>query len=419
MDLEPGAPAAAYRRTVAWIRDDPDVLGALVTTHKLDLLRAARDPFDELDPLADLLAGVSCVAVRDGRLHGWAAPRTRSSGGGARRLPARRRRRRVNDVLCMGSRRGGRRVRSWGCSRAGARPHSDPHRHARRAARARARAARPRSPHPATEVEYVLVDDGGTAPTGLLAGAAARARSSSTRRGLGKDRPGTPLERRRDTGRKDAVAWEQNYRGELDFLAQARAAGRARRGRRYFIFGWTAVMELVFQRPIGAGDIERLAEAAAFARRGDDMSITWAVHAYAWTWRTGPTTTCPRSSTARATSASTRSRSRADGPARRGASGGDARARHEAPRVPGSSPRRCAARRPTRAAPTPRSARRRATTCPRVRRTAGLGRDAVLGRRPLLAPHGGRLDGRPERVHLERSAGGLREGRRPRRRGAA
>ncbi len=260
VDLEPGAPAEAYRRTVAWIRDDPDVLGALVTTHKLDLLRAARDLFDELDPLAELLQEVSCIAVRDGRVLGWARDPVTAElalddmlGKDAQ----------VDDVLCMGS-GGAAAAISLVLFERGARRLTLTDRNPERLALARALHAA--VPHAATEVEYVLVDDGGMHDRLL-----ARLRPGAlvvNATGLGKDRPGTPL----GAGAawpEAAVAWELNYRGELEFLAQARAAGvRAEDGWRYFIFGWTAVMELVFQRPIGAGDIERLAEAAAFARPG-------------------------------------------------------------------------------------------------------------------------------------------------------
>ena len=37
-------------------------------------------------------------------------------------------------------------------------------------------------------------------------------------------------------------------------------------GWRYFIFGWTGVMEEVFHRPITDAEIEILSSAAAFAR---------------------------------------------------------------------------------------------------------------------------------------------------------
>ena len=40
-----------YRRAVEFIKHDPLSLGALVTTHKLDLLRACRDQFDAARPV--------------------------------------------------------------------------------------------------------------------------------------------------------------------------------------------------------------------------------------------------------------------------------------------------------------------------------------------------------------------------------
>src|SRR5688572_8738189 len=40
-----------YRAAVQFIKHDPLSLGALVTTHKLDLFAACADQFDALDPL--------------------------------------------------------------------------------------------------------------------------------------------------------------------------------------------------------------------------------------------------------------------------------------------------------------------------------------------------------------------------------
>jgi shikimate 5-dehydrogenase len=45
----------AYREAVAFIKNDPLSLGALVTTHKIDLFNAARDLFDVIDPHALLM----------------------------------------------------------------------------------------------------------------------------------------------------------------------------------------------------------------------------------------------------------------------------------------------------------------------------------------------------------------------------
>ena len=58
----------AYRDAVAFIRDDPLSMGALVTTHKIDLFAACRDMFDEIDPHARLMNETSCISKRDGKL---------------------------------------------------------------------------------------------------------------------------------------------------------------------------------------------------------------------------------------------------------------------------------------------------------------------------------------------------------------
>ena len=72
IDLEIHARPEEYRRVVEFLRTDPLSLGALVTTHKIDLLAAARDLFDELDPYARLLGEVSSISKQDGRLWGHA-----------------------------------------------------------------------------------------------------------------------------------------------------------------------------------------------------------------------------------------------------------------------------------------------------------------------------------------------------------
>ena len=53
-----------YRAVVTFIKEDPLSVGALVTTHKIDLFAAAKDLFDELDPLALLMDEVSCLSKR-------------------------------------------------------------------------------------------------------------------------------------------------------------------------------------------------------------------------------------------------------------------------------------------------------------------------------------------------------------------
>ena len=52
IDLEIHAAPERYRQVVTDIKREPLALGALVTTHKIDLLAAAGDLFDDLGPFA-------------------------------------------------------------------------------------------------------------------------------------------------------------------------------------------------------------------------------------------------------------------------------------------------------------------------------------------------------------------------------
>ncbi len=61
-----------YRQAVAQMKYDPLSLGALVTTHKIDLLTAARDMFDYLDPYAQITDEISSISKLEGRLEGHA-----------------------------------------------------------------------------------------------------------------------------------------------------------------------------------------------------------------------------------------------------------------------------------------------------------------------------------------------------------
>ena len=66
------APPEVYRAVVEHIKRDPMTYGGLVTTHKIDLVTACRDLFDELDPYAQLLGEVSSISKHDGKLIGHA-----------------------------------------------------------------------------------------------------------------------------------------------------------------------------------------------------------------------------------------------------------------------------------------------------------------------------------------------------------
>ena len=96
-DVPLGAPPETYREILEHVRDDDGTLGALVTTHKLAVLAAARDLFDELDANAERLGEVSSISKRDGRLIGHAFDPITSGYALERIGPF------DGDVLCLGA----------------------------------------------------------------------------------------------------------------------------------------------------------------------------------------------------------------------------------------------------------------------------------------------------------------------------
>jgi shikimate 5-dehydrogenase len=84
--------------------------------------------------------------------------------------------------------------------------------------------------------------------------------------GMGKDTPGSPVT---DAGLfpRDGIAWEINYRGELDFWHQAMAQQESRGvsvedGWLYFLHGWTQVIAEVLHIEIDEQRFARLSEVA-------------------------------------------------------------------------------------------------------------------------------------------------------------
>ncbi|WP_066041485.1 shikimate dehydrogenase family protein [Herbiconiux solani] len=249
IDLPLHAPEEQYRTVVSFLKDDPLSLGALVTTHKIDLYRAARDLFDEIDPLAELMDEVSCLSKRDGRFRAHAKDPISSGLALDAFLPAGYFAEAPTDVVVFGA--GGSAIAiDWYLSR--------PERGADRPARivvtnrSGGRLETLRAIHDEASAEVPL--ETALAPTAedndaVLASASARAVVVNAT-GLGKDAPGSPLSDAVVFPER-AVVWDLNYRGDLVFLDQARAAEAERSlqvedGWIYFIHGWTQVIAEVF-----------------------------------------------------------------------------------------------------------------------------------------------------------------------------
>lgn len=61
-----------YQKVVKFIKSDPLSLGALVTTHKIDLYNACKDLFDYIGPDAKIFGELSAISKKDGRLEAHA-----------------------------------------------------------------------------------------------------------------------------------------------------------------------------------------------------------------------------------------------------------------------------------------------------------------------------------------------------------
>jgi shikimate 5-dehydrogenase len=292
---------AVYRHVVTFIKHDPLSLGALVTTHKIDLLTACRDLFDELDPYAGLLGEVSGIAKREkgdrhllpvapgdtapaeGRglqtkgacplfhLCGYAKDPITSGLSLEAFLPADHWRKTGGDTLILGA--GGSSI-ALSCAMLDKR-HGDnlPRRlfvTNRSPGRLHEIEAIHRKLSVTVPVEYIHTpkpEDNDRvlarlAPHSLVANAT----------GLGKDAPGSPLT---DAAvfPEHGLAWDFNYRGDLHFLVQARRQAAARRlhvedGWVYFLHGWTRVMEEVFhvEIPARGPGFDALGQVAASTR---------------------------------------------------------------------------------------------------------------------------------------------------------
>src|ERR1700751_4541851 len=102
IDLALHAAPDQYQQVVAFIRDDLNSNGALVTTHKIDLFQAAHPFFDELDWFAASMHEVSSISQQAGKLIGQAKDPVSAGRTLAAMMPPGSWTGDGGDVFCMG-----------------------------------------------------------------------------------------------------------------------------------------------------------------------------------------------------------------------------------------------------------------------------------------------------------------------------
>ncbi len=258
-----------YRAAVAQIKYDPLSVGALVTTHKIDLLSAARDMFEYLDPYAMITDEISSISKLEGRLEGHAKDPI-TSGNSLDAIIDKDYFSRTNgEVLCFGA----------GGSAIATLLHlinkKDPGDRPRRfvfvnRSQGRLDHAREMVSKLKTDIvsEFICNSDpavndkimAGMPPHTIVINAT----------GMGKDTPGSPVTWNGQFP-LNGIAWEFNYRGELDFMHQALAQVENRKvtvedGWVYFVHGWTQVVAQVLHFDLTPQLFERLKKAAETVR---------------------------------------------------------------------------------------------------------------------------------------------------------
>jgi len=265
IDLPLHAPDEQYRRVVEFIKNDPLSLGALVTTHKIDLFKACQDMFDYIDPYADALGEVSSLSKLDGAFRAHAKDPISSGLALEHFVPKNFWKNHGGEVLLLGA----------GGSALAMSLYFAEERHGDNVPKKIIIANRstPRlesaKEHLAgiadrVHMEYKhgpepVYNDGFVAelpPYSLIVNAT----------GLGKDAPGSPTTDGVDYP-ANSLVWEINYRGHLIFMDQALAQKDSKQltvedGWVYFIHGWTQVISEVFHIPIQGEVLERLSELA-------------------------------------------------------------------------------------------------------------------------------------------------------------
>jgi shikimate dehydrogenase len=271
-DLPLDASENQYREIVEHIKSDPLARGALVTTHKINLLNVTRVLFDFLDANAMLCDEISSISKLENRLEGHAVDPISSRLTWNHFVPDGHFKNTNSSVLCLGA--GGAAIAiSVAVARLEDRPTKfvcvdrDPQ-----------RLEMLKHTHDQLETtgllktmqfKYVLSESAleNDARVALLDPGSVIINAT----GMGKDRPGSPVTNAVQFP-DHAIIWELNYRGSLEFWQQAKSQSvtshlQLEDGWVYFLHGWTQVIAQVFHLEITPENFANLERAASSFRQ--------------------------------------------------------------------------------------------------------------------------------------------------------
>ena len=249
IDIEIHAQPEVYREVVEFIKKDELSLGALVTTHKIDLFNATKELFEYLDPYATMFGELSSISKKDGRLEGYAKDPISSGLALEAFVPKNFFKDHGGDALLLGAggsaiamsayllnKNKGDNIPSRLIVGNRSKPRLDEIEKLVREIKPDAAAEFHLTPETAQNDALVKM----LKPYSLIVNAT----------GLGKDRPGSPLTDAVEFP-ENSLIWEINYRGDLLFMHQALAQKAAKKlhvedGWIYFVHGWTQVIAEVF-----------------------------------------------------------------------------------------------------------------------------------------------------------------------------
>ncbi len=258
-----------YRNAVAQIKYDPLSLGALVTTHKIDLLTAARDMFDYLDPYAQITGEISSISKLEGRLEGHAKDPITAGLSLDAIIGKDYFARTSGDVLSFGA--GGSAIATL-LHLINKKDKGDRPKHFTFVNRSQGRLdhAQEMVSGLKTDIETEYIQNADPLVNDKLMEKFPPYSVVINATGMGKDTPGSPITWEGKFP-PHSIAWEFNYRGELDFMHQALAQVESRKvvvedGWLYFVHGWSQVVAQVLHVELTPELFDQLNLAASTVR---------------------------------------------------------------------------------------------------------------------------------------------------------